>query len=324
VPISFKSPANSALLNQTFVDKTIDDEKKGRLGLFKNTNTDADAIDDIQDYTNELADTIGQNGEDDPNRKNYANTNFISNGQNRKQAIEALDLGVKFTLDEVNALNNSFNSYLASGSFKIRGYISDNAYETANGTPFGGEIYYNQTTGFIRYYNGIDEEWADVGKTVLGVQETPSGIVDGTNTDFNITNAPLNDEAISVFINGRIINKSLYSFSSPTISFNNAPSLGQEIYVTYLSEGNPATPVISAGTNNVVYRQITSGEITAKQLTLASAPSTPTHVLVDAVGGSTLQFGSDFTITGTTLSWNGLGLDGVIAINDVLRIQYFN
>lgn len=278
----------------------------------------------MQDYLNEIATNIGQDGENDPNANVYANTNYISNGQNRKQAIESLDLAALLIQNNVDTLNNAFNQYLQDGSFKIRGYISDNAYETANGAPSGGEIYYNTTTGFIRYYNGIDLNWGDVGKTVLGIQETPTGVVDGVNTSFDIANLPLNNEALNVFVNGLIVPKSKYSFTSPTITFNTAPFLGQTVYVSYLSEGNPSTPVISAGTNNVIYYSVSGADVTAKQFILPSTPSTPSHVLVDVVGGSTIRFGTDFTIAGNVFDWDGLTLDGIISAGDIFRIQFFN
>ena len=91
MPINFKSKLSSVVANATFLDKTIDDEKKGRLGLFKNLPTDPDAINDVQDYLNEIADTIGQFGEGDPERKNWTSEFYISDGQNYKEAIETLD-----------------------------------------------------------------------------------------------------------------------------------------------------------------------------------------------------------------------------------------
>jgi hypothetical protein len=312
------------LLNQTFLDKTIDDVKKGKLTLYKVNIGDAETINHVQDFINEIADTIGQNGELDPTRKTYSSTNFIANGDNRKVAIGKLDASLKLNQDEINNLNNAFGAYLNAGSFKIRSYISDNAYETANGSPNGGEIYYNTTTGFIRYYNGIETSWDDVGKQVLPIQEVPIGVVNGVNKNFDVANMPINTEALNVFVNGLIIPKSKWSFSSPTITFVDAPANGSDIYVSYLSDGNPSTPVISAGTNNVIYHQITAGDVTAKAFTLPSSPSTPTHVFADVVGGSTLEYGTDFEVSGNQFEWDGLTLDGLISINDVLRVQYFN
>lgn len=320
MPIPFRAPALSSLLNQTFVNKTVDDTKVGKLAMYKINPSEATAFEDLQGYLAEISDTIGQDNEGDASRKDYSSTNFISNGEDRKQAIESLDTG----LENVNQQVISLAQLIDNGSIKIAAYISDGAYETANGAPVGGSIYYNSTTGLIRYYNQVDSQWDDVGKQVLAVQEFPSGVIDGVNTNFDVTNIPTNDEALNVYVNGLIVPKTMWSFSSPTITLNFAPALGQSVYVQYLTDGNPATPVISAGTNNVTYRVITSGEESAKELTLSAAPATPSHVLIDIVGGSTVRFGSDFTISGTTLSWDGLNLDGLLTEGDIIRIQFFN
>ena len=69
MPIQFKSLLSSQVTNETFLDKTINDAKKGKLGLFKVANTDPDAIEDVQDFINDIADTTGIVGENDPNAK---------------------------------------------------------------------------------------------------------------------------------------------------------------------------------------------------------------------------------------------------------------
>jgi hypothetical protein len=161
-------------------------------------------------------------------------------------------------------------------------------------------------------------------KKVLGIQEVPSGSVDGVNSAFNITNLPINPGALNVFLDGMIVPDSEYTFSTPTITFNTPPEAGQDVYSSYLSYGNPATPVISAGTNNVVYHQVTALEEAAKVFALPTPPSTPAHVLVDIVGGTTQQFSVDYTIAGSNFGWTGLGLDGILEDGDVVRLQYFN
>jgi hypothetical protein len=68
--------------------------------------------------------------------------------------------------------------------------------------------------------------------------------------------------------------------------------------------------------------QITAGEISAKQLTLASAPATPSLVKVDIAGGCVQVNGIDFTVTSDNLSWNALGMETVISVNDYIQITY--
>jgi hypothetical protein len=72
----------------------------------------------------------------------------------------------------------------------------------------------------------------------------------------------------------------------------------------------------------VEYRTITSGEATAKQLTLAVEPLTADEVMLDVKGGAIQFLGDDFTVTGDILDWDGLGLDGILVAGDKLRIAY--
>jgi len=62
---------------------------------------------------------------------------------------------------------------------------------------------------------------------------------------------------------------------------------------------------------------ITNGAVT---LTYPLAPgSTP---IVWVVGGIIQQFDEDYTVVLTTLSWAGLGLEGLLAVGDILQIHY--
>lgn len=79
-----------------------------------------------------------------------------------------------------------------------------------------------------------------------------------------------------------------------------------------------------AGTENVEYRTISSGEAAAKALTLSFGPLVPANVTLDTIGGTSQIYSVDYTVSGTTLSWNGLGLDGLLSAGDVLRIQYLS
>jgi hypothetical protein len=105
MPITFKSPLSSQIANETWLDKTIDDAKKGKFSLYKNAITDSDAIDDVQDYINEVASNNGQVGEGDPNAKTYSSEEIIANGDDRKVAIGKLDAQAKINLDTNDAQN---------------------------------------------------------------------------------------------------------------------------------------------------------------------------------------------------------------------------
>lgn len=72
----------------------------------------------------------------------------------------------------------------------------------------------------------------------------------------------------------------------------------------------------------VEIRTITGPEISAKQLTLALAPSIANETLVFVLGGCVQKYATDFSVLGTVLNWSGLGMETIIETNDVLIIQY--
>lgn len=97
--------------------------------------------------------------------------------------------------------------------------------------------------------------------------------------------------------------------------------MADNFYATY--------PVVSGGggggggsTIEVEYRTITSGEAGTKSLTLSMTPTSPTQVVFGVGGGGTQIYGTDFTVTGTTLSWSGTALDGILTTGDQVVIQY--
>ena len=72
----------------------------------------------------------------------------------------------------------------------------------------------------------------------------------------------------------------------------------------------------------VEHRDLTMAEATNKELTLANTPPDGTKVSLDIVSGVPQQYGTDYTVTGDTLSWNGLGLDVTLEEGDKVRIIY--
>lgn len=165
----------------------------------------------------------------------------------------------------------------------------------------------------------------EIAATVTGVgyQEVPTGVVNGSNTTFGpLTYVPTNADSILVFVDGLQVDKTDWSLVGLSIVFGTAPSLGQKVYVFYLTEGTPAPPPVISGIWKTEYRVLTAGEVTAGSLTLAQTPAAPSEVMVDAIGGTAQEYATDFSVVGTTLSWSGLGLDGVLSAGDKLRIGY--
>lgn len=91
--------------------------------------------------------------------------------------------------------------------------------------------------------------------------------------------------------------------------------------------GDSAAPSVpGGGTANAQVHQvitITASNISTKSFAIANIPLNPAAFDFDPYGGIKQHYGVDFTISGTTVSWSGLGLDGFLAENDVIAVSYF-
>jgi hypothetical protein len=67
---------------------------------------------------------------------------------------------------------------------------------------------------------------------------------------------------------------------------------------------------------------LTSTNITNKYVTLSQTPKTVSAVSVCPVGGIPQQYGVDYTVSGTTLSWSSLGLEDILEATDILIVEY--
>jgi len=322
MPIVFGSKLSSSTANSVWLDKTIDQVKKGKLGLYKVAPMEAGALTDVQADIGEIFETVGMVGENDPNRLIYASTEIIQDGQSHKTNLELLDVQVKANLDAVLNLE----TIQEAGEYILKAYADDAAYITDNGAPPYTDktaIYYNSTTGLVRYYDGVAASWKDVGTSAVGQHEF-LGVGNGVLVDFSISYLPLTADSIIVYRNGLLVPRSEYSFSNPIITFTTAPALAQRIDVWMLTDGTPSVSAAPSGTLVVEYYTLLAGDITAKEITLPSSPSDATKVLLDVIGGSAQEYGVDYTVSGTTLSWDTLGLDGVLIANNRLRYWYFS
>ena len=306
--ITFFSKLSSLVANATFFIKNADfDEITSRVVL-KNTE-DANSgvqIDNLQGYVNQLAEVSGII-ENDPDRLNYISENYITDGDTQKECIENLDEQVGFNADDIlDRLTRLPNDYTAFTE-KVLPVEDDFVLIEDSEDSFGKKK--------LKLKNMIGN--------AVGFGEIPSGLVNGVNVDFTVTKAPSSDGSILVFVNGRNIGNN-FSYNLSVITLNEAPVLGQEVFVWYLTDGSPSAPVTVSGTQNVQYPIITSGDISAKQITLPTTPAVPTLVVLDVIGGPPQVYGQDFQVVGSILTWNGLNLENEINVNDQLRIQYLS
>lgn len=82
------------------------------------------------------------------------------------------------------------------------------------------------------------------------------------------------------------------------------------------------TTTSGGGARTVEYRTLNNTEATNKQLTLGATPADATETTLDIVSGVPQQYAVDFSVSGTTLTWNGLGLDVTLEEGDTIRITY--
>lgn len=188
----------------------------------------------------------------------------------------------------------------------------------------GGDITLERYSYVLFIYNATLERFIATtsgGSSGIGTHEN-LGSGDGVSVGFSLSSLPLTDDSFIVFRNGSYVPSSQYSFSNPTITFNTAPSVGQRIDVWILTTGSPSTAV-ATGVEYVEYPTLTGTDITNKNISLSATPLDPAKVKLDVISGSSQQYSVDYTVSGSTLDWDGLGLDGSLTNGDVLRIVYF-
>lgn len=66
---------------------------------------------------------------------------------------------------------------------------------------------------------------------------------------------------------------------------------------------------------------LTTFNISTRSITLSGTPSVP-ELTSFTTGGVVQTFGEDFTVSGNTLSWAGLGLDGIVEEGDSVKVVF--
>lgn len=162
--------------------------------------------------------------------------------------------------------------------------------------------------------------------SAISDQEVPAGVVNGVNANFVISRVPLNAQSVKVYVDGLIVSNANWTFVGQTVTFNGGsiPIFGQDVYISYLYQGTAPAAIIPVNNEHVEFRVLTNGEVVAKQITLAALPADSTKVMVDVIGIGAQYFPTDYTVAANILSWNGLGMDGLVVAGDKLRIHYFS
>jgi hypothetical protein len=172
---------------------------------------------------------------------------------------------------------------------------------------------------------------------VAGFQEVPSGATDGANPTFVLSNEPVDQASMQVYVDGIVVPITQWTLNqSPqlsSITFNAGaiPQPGQDVYAFYLlnavavsqtggqaQSGSQGGGAVSLSTE---YPQLSGDDLSNGFVQLANTPSSPNMVLLDVIGGSAQAYGSDFTVAANKLYWAG-DFASSLGAGDRFRIHY--
>ncbi len=68
---------------------------------------------------------------------------------------------------------------------------------------------------------------------------------------------------------------------------------------------------------------LTNSDVTQKRITLTLTPDTSYNISVTPREGCAQFYGPDFTVAGKDITWDALGLDGLLVAGDILQVDYF-
>ena len=283
---------------------------------------------------------------------NYDTIFLLSGTRGYHEGLELESSNAAVTVDKAFRIDSGASAVYCHGVLSRGASIVNTGFQNDSGFTNhdilirdveGGTVYTNFVatdfsieipTGLI---NGINQ--------VFTLSQTPSGLVlpmiDGyvvKPSEFNITGTtltfigvtpnPAQDVQVVYFPLGNVItpprhlevldNNTSILFNSKKINFgtNLSVTLDSPEQVTINASGGGAS-------FEVVYHTVSPAEITAKQFLISPTPLDPTKVVVDVLSLGPKAPGDDFQITGgNVFDWNGLGLDGLIASGDKVRLQY--
>lgn len=67
--------------------------------------------------------------------------------------------------------------------------------------------------------------------------EAPSGTINGSNTSFTLSETPIENDAVELFLDGLYLTPTTdYSISGTTITMVTAPALGQTLRASYIQK----------------------------------------------------------------------------------------
>lgn len=161
-----------------------------------------------------------------------------------------------------------------------------------------------------------------------GAQEIPSGTVDGTNADFALAGQAVNQYSTMVFVDGVVSEVTEWSLvqgsNISSIRFNagSIPAPGQSVYVFYLVNAASFGGTARTLTPETLYFTLSGTDISNGLVNLNHNPANPTSTLCEIIGNTSQIYGDDFTVSGSQLIWNGLGMQSSLFSGSKLRVSY--
>jgi hypothetical protein len=225
-PIADGNPVNAATTNAAFLYKNADTSTTGSIALI---NADTAHVDDIQLTINTILEGIG--GDQDTVATDYGST--------PSNTIDSMDTHE----DALGILARKF-------------YAAASAGHTHDGTEGGGGLIERVSgisvtaqpvlTGSVILIPGSNVSMMQSGNNITvsasgggggsQKQETPTGLVNNSNTTYTLSESPASDASVSFYIDGLIQSQGIgldYTISGDTITTAIAPDFGQVPYAVY-------------------------------------------------------------------------------------------
>jgi hypothetical protein len=290
--------------NNAFVSKISDSTVTSKIDLNNADVASGSRVTNVQGYTNELADTVGQTGGYlDANRKNYSSNEIVADGDNRKVAIEKLDAEFNSTTGHAHSgsagdgapisagalvnFNKFFAQWIGFSKTGVTGTSSDVSTQLSLKTPGGGDTFAGVITTppsnkVILLDNTTGEGFEDAsGRKVFGRITESSGVwtlsyfvnISGTETAYSFSSSTdIQFHLLEVYDQA----------NRPTIP--STPEFGSlNLTADVVDASATARGVVSIGTQTFAGNKTFTGTIGASNLsgtntgdvTLASVGSSP-------------------------------------------------
>lgn len=150
--------------------------------------------------------------------------------------------------------------------------------------------------------------------TELVLNETPGGVINGSNTTFTLANTPSDPSTVMIWLNGQLLTRGAsadYTVSGTTVTMHNAvPIVGDVLLAMYSKQATAK----SFALNESAAFTVISGSL---GLEIAYTPS-PTSSLMLFMNGQLLTQNSDYTLVGRDISFISSSID----VSDIFLATY--